>query len=243
MARPSLILMDDLHYSNAIYVSLAHVHPMQIERIAFTDDDEVSLFWYEPTDVSPTTHVFGRWEDGIACGPCAGISLIYLINSVDDFTTAFSSLRHGANDLPTGANEGLYVNRHVDAFNDGLRALAASNGGSLAGISGDEVKGLLGELSKHVFLATPGMEITGASLEGHGTMVDYLADGENQKLLLAMLGRYCDEPDWQNTPGPDADVVGPRLKGKTALVLPGDEDLVALAINLYNNGAYEEVSV
>lgn len=216
---------------------------MQIERIAFTDVDEVSLFWYEPTDVSPATHVFGRWEDGAACGPCAGISLIYLNNSVDDFSTVLFSLSHGANDLPGGAVEEVYADRHVDAFMNGLRNLAARNGGSLVGVPGGEVKALLAELSTHVFLATPGMEITGASLEGHGTIVDYLADDENQKLMLAMLGRYCDEPDWQNTPGPEPDVVRSRLEGKTALVVPGDEDLVALAINLYNNGAYEEVSV
>lgn len=216
---------------------------MQIEHISFTDNDDVTLFWYEPTDLYSTTHVVGRWEGGVACGPCAGISLIFLNNSVEDFDMGFSSLRYGANGAPDGEDEVLYAERHVNLFYDGLRALEARSGGSLAGASGDEVKALLSELNEHVFWATPGMEITEAGIEGHGTMVDYLTDDENQQLLLAMLRLYCEDTDWQDTPGPKPVVVCSRLEGKTALVIPGDEDLVALAINLYNKGAYEEVSI
>jgi len=216
---------------------------MQIERIPFSDDDEVTLFWYQPADVFPTTHLFGRWEGGAECGPCAGISLLFLNNTVNDFTTVFSSLRYGANDLPDGEDEVLYADRHVDAFKDGLGKIQTRNGGRmLRGASGDEVRALLGELSEHVFLATHGMEITGAGLEGHGTMADYLADEENQRLMLAILWLYVEDPEWQDIPGPSPAVVRIRILGKTALELPGDEDLVALAINLYNRGAYEECS-
>lgn len=215
---------------------------MQIEHISFTDNDDVTLFWYEPADVFSTTHVFGRWEGGVACGPCVGISHIFLNNSVEDFDTVFSSLRYGANETPMGEDEVAYAERHINAFHEGLRALEARSGGSLSGASGDEVRALLKELNEHVHWATPGMEITGAGIEGHGTVVDYLADDENQKLLLAMLALFCEDADWQDTLGPKPAVVCSRLEGKTALVIPGDEDLVALAINLYNKGAYDEVS-
>jgi len=217
---------------------------MQIERIPFSDDDEVSLFWYEPTDVFPTTHVFGRWEAGVASGPCAGISLLFLNNSVNDFTTVFSTLRFGANNPPDGEDEVLYAGRYVDAFTTGLREVQARNGGRmLRGASGDEVRALLGELDEHVSWATPGIEITSAGIEGYGTMADYLADDENQQLLLAILWLYVEDPDWQDIHGPAPAVVRIRVLGKTALELPGDQDLVALAINLYNKGAYEEVSI
>lgn len=215
---------------------------MQIERIPVSDNEEVSLFWYEPSDVFPTTHLFGRWEGGVASGPYPGISLLFLNNSVNDFTTVFSSLRYGANDPPEEEDEVLYADRHIDAFKDRLREIQVRNGGRmLRGASGDEVRALLGELSRHVYWATPGMEITGAGLEGHGTMADYLADDENQRLMLAILWLYIENSDWQEIHGPAPAVVESRLNGKKALAIPGDEDLVALAINLYNNGAYEEV--
>lgn len=214
---------------------------MQIERIPFSDDDEVTLFWYQPGDVFPTTHVFGRWEGGVDCGPCAGISLLFLNNSINDFNMVFSSLKYGATDASEGEDKVLYADRHIDAFASKLLEIQKRNGGrSMRGVSGDEVRVLLGELNDHVFWATPGMEITDAGLEGHGTMVDYLADEENQKLLLDILWLYADDPNWQDIHGPAPAVVRSRIRGKTALVLPGDEDLVALAINLYNKGAYEE---
>lgn len=225
------------------FFPLAHAYDMQIERIPLSDDDEVALFSYEPADVLPTTHVFGRWEEGMTCGPCAGMSFIFLANTVDDFDTVFFALRHGANDTPTGEDKDEYAERHVAAFFDRLRYLEARSGGSLAGATGGEVQSLLNELNEHVFLATPGMAIAGAGLEGHGTVLDYLADEWNQELGLAMLEHYCEDSNWQDVLGPDPAVVRSQIEGKKTLVIPGDEALLALAINLYNKGAYEECSV
>lgn len=216
---------------------------MQTECISLSVDDEVTLFWYEPTDITPTTHVFGRSECGVGCGPGLDMSFVFLANSVADIETVFSAFRHGAKDAATGEDEVAYADRQMQAFFDRLHELEAEDNGSLANVPGDVITKLLGELDEHAYLATPGMAVTNTGLEGHGMIVDYLADDWNQKLALGMLKLYCEDTCWQDALGPEPAVVCSQIEGKKALVIPGDEALVALAINLYNKGAYDEWSI
>ncbi|WP_148208166.1 hypothetical protein [Methanosphaerula palustris] len=119
--------------------------------------------------------------------------------------------------------------------------LMIRNGGPLVAASTDEVGALWTELNDHAFQESRGTADAGFDVQG--SILDYLADDHYWKLMLAMLGLYCDEPGWQETLGPEPAEVRSRIEGKTALVIPGDEDLVALAINLFNRGAYEMVTV
>jgi hypothetical protein len=119
--------------------------------------------------------------------------------------------------------------------------LMVRNGGPLVKASADEVRALWIELNDHAFQESRGT--VDAGFEVQGSILDYLADDHYRKLMLAMLRLYCEDEGWQETPGPEPAGVRFRIEGKTALAIPGDEDLVALAINLFNKGAFEMVNV
>lgn len=174
---------------------------MQMEQVF---NDGSSLFWYESTDIHPTTLVFWHSECGVACGPIE-ISLLFLCTTFEDIETM------------------------------------VRNCGPMAEASVDEIEELWADLKKHAFHESP--ETAEAGFEVQGTILDYLADDYYQRLMLAMLGFYCENTSWQDTLGPEPAVVRSRLEGKQELVIPGDEDLVALAINLFNKGADAEVNV
>jgi hypothetical protein len=130
----------------------------------------------------------------------------------------------------------LYLCTSFDDFQTMVR-----NSAAMAGASVDEIQALWTELSDHAFQQSPATAAAGFELQG--TILDYLADDYYQRLMLAMLAFYCENKNWQDILGPEPAVVASRLEGKTALAIPGDEDLVALAINLFNSGADAEVDV
>lgn len=163
-------------------------------------ENDGCLFWYEPIDLFPTTHVF---SEELFCGPMDSILLLYLCNSFDDFKTM------------------------------------VRNNGPLVGASDYQIEVVWNELNDHAFMESPGL--TRAGFEVHGNILENLANVDNQKLMLDMLTLYCEDENWQDALGPEPAEVKPRIDERHALVIPGDEDLIALAVNLYNKGAYNEI--
>lgn len=102
------------------------------------------------------------------------------------------------------------------------------NSAPMAGTPVDEIQALWTDLSRHAFLESPATADAGFKVQG--TIPDYLADDYYQRLMLAMLAFYCENKNWQDTPGLEPAVVRSWLEGKTALAIPGDEDQIALAL-------------
>lgn len=58
-----------------------------------------------------------------------------------------------------------------------------------------------------------------------------------------MLRVYCADTYWWYENSPDVATVEARLEKDDIFALPGGEDMIALAVNLFNKGLYEEIDV
>ncbi|MEI6840959.1 MAG: HEAT repeat domain-containing protein [Methanomicrobiales archaeon] len=204
--------------------------------------EEVRLVTYEPADIRPTTHVLSRWEKGAGgcgCGCDLGLSLLFLCNSAKDYIDILSPLSRSAYDAPGGVDEDEYTGQCIQDFFKNLKSLESDNEGNLPEY---KLHILVTELNEHVCFATPGAMISNAGIAAEGTILTYLSNEDNRKMALAILRYYCYDEDLHKEGGPDIDTLEGRLQGKYTFDIPGDEDLIALSVNLYNQGAYEMVN-
>ena len=191
------------------------------------------MFEYEPADIHPTTLVLHRWEWGISCGPGPGSSFLFLCNSAEDYVTILSSLGYCANDGPSGEAGYKYAMNCIHDFFENLKSLESDNGGTLPE---DLINPLIAELNKHVCFSTHGVRISDAGIESKGTILNYLNDYEVFKKIRTLFKYY-----YESESGPDLARIKARLKRKKSFVLPGDAELIALVVNLYNEGELEFV--
>jgi hypothetical protein len=107
----------------------------------------------------------------------------------------------------------------------------------------DRVNALLSDLSSRLILTEreTGEDVDSAAWGVAGTLREYLADEENAGRFYGMLALFCtdeavrqsgEEIAWRR------DAL-PRLKSERRFRLPGDENLIAQAVNLYNRGLGE----
>ena len=165
---------------------------------------------------------------------------LYLCNSADDVITALSPLGYNAKKVPANENGYEYAKRLIQEFFQELKALETKNGGILPE---NEYSLLITELDKQVSFASPGSGINSGWIESQGSIVTYFADKKNRKQSLAMLRVYCSDTYWSYENSPDVATVEARLEKEDIFDIPGGEDMIALAVNLFNKGLNEEIDV
>lgn len=209
---------------------------MRFESNGFT------LVTYEPSDIRPTSYVVRGSESGVACGPIGGSSL-YLFNDLEEFFLVFGSMKKIAVGYTPGGTRSKddYCELCFDGFKAGLREVREKNGGTINDTSTGDIQAVFDRTLVQIWF-TDAPALSSSELEAMGTLSTYLADKEVSHDLLAMLMTWCKEKDFH---GPEASRIDPasvldRLdETKESFNLPGDEDLVALGINLYNGGLME----
>jgi hypothetical protein len=184
-----------------------------------------------PGDVRPETQVILRGEEG-ACG---GTTVMYLVNRPAELAQLLRSLPHVAS---SSGEEGaaLEAREELERIAGELERLP-ENG------SADRTRTLLNELSSRLIVTereTAG-GVDSAAWGAAGTLREYLADEKSAGQFYGMLALFCtdeavrqsgEEINWCR------DAL-PRLQSERRFRLPGDETLIAQAVNLFNRGLGE----
>lgn len=197
------------------------------------DDDDGGLleFTYRPSDIRPNTLVIKQWEEEDLDNVGKNLYRIYLCNNAEDLITVLSQFYYYPKDTPAEKDEEEYAEDYIREFFGSVKALELNNGGELPA---DQLAPMLIDLYKQVYIIAAGQRPRDIGLELHHDVCSYLDEESTQKEIRYMLEEFCKLPAYRYETGPDVAVVQARIMGDVPLSIPGDESLVALAVNLYN---------
>ncbi len=183
----------------------------------------------QPGDVRPETQVVIRGEEG-ACG---STTIMYLVNRPAELAQLLRSMRHVAPASGESGDASLEAREDLERIAGELDRLPGT------GAAG-RVNALLSELSSRLIVTEGGMgdRVDLAAWGSAGTLSEYLADEENASHFYGILALFCTDEAVRQS----GEEIGwcrdalPRLRGDRRFRLPGDENLIAQAVNLYNRG-------
>lgn len=186
-----------------------------------------------PDDIRPETQVILRGEEG-ACG---STTVMYLVNRPADLAQLLRRMRYviSATVEPGGAQS--EARAELARIAGEFERLPATGGP-------DGMRTLLDELSSRLIVTEGAMgegSVDSAAWQSAGTLPEYLADEENAGHFYGMLALFCTDEAVRRS---DEEVgwcrdALPRLRDERRFRIPGDEALIAQAVNLYNRGLGE----
>ena len=194
-----------------------------------SEQDGVIKQHVEPGEIRPETQVVLRGEEG-ACG---SITVMYLVNRPAELAQLLRSMPHVAS-VPGEPGDGSpEAQEELDRIAKELERLPASG-------AADRVNALLADLSSRLIVteATAPGGLDSAAWASPGTLAEYLAEEENVSHFYGMLALFCTDEAVRQSGEETAwcrDAL-PRIQSERRFRLPGDEELVAQAVNLYNRG-------
>ena len=184
-------------------------------------------------DIRPETQVVIRGEEG-ACGT---ITVMYLVNRPAELAQLLRSMPYIVSSSGETGDAGLEAREELERIAGELDRLPETG-------AEDRVNALLSDLSSRLIATEGGMgerSVDSAAWGSAGTLSEYLADEENAGLFYGMLALFCTDDAVRESGEEIAwcrDAL-PRLKSEHRFRLPGDEGLIAQAVNLYNRGLGE----
>lgn len=194
-----------------------------------SEQDGVLKQHVEPGEIRPETQVVIRGEEG-ACG---SITVMYLVNRPAELAQLLRSMPHVVSVASEPGDGSPEAQEELDRIAKELERLPASG-------AADRASALLAELSSRLIVsegsAPGGLDST--AWNSPGTLAEYLAVEENVSHFYGILALFCTDEAVRQSGEENAwcrDSL-PRIKSERRFRLPGDEVLVARAVNLYNRG-------
>ncbi len=194
-----------------------------------SEHDGVLKQHVEPGEIRPETQVVIRGEEG-ACGSITGM---YLVNRPAELAQLLRSMPHVASVPGEPGDDSPEAQEELDRIAKELERLPASG-------AADRASALLAELSSRLIVsegsAPGGLDSTAWC--SPGTLAEYLAVEVNVSHFYGILALFCTDEAVRQSGEENAwcrDAL-PRIKSERRFRLPGDEVLVARAVNLYNRG-------
>lgn len=194
-----------------------------------SEQDGVIKQHVEPGEIRPETQVVLRGEEG-ACG---SITVMYLVNRPAELAQLLRSLPHVASVSSEPGDDSPEAQEELDRIARELEYLPDSG-------AADRVNALLADLTSRLIVteaSAPG-GLDSAAWGSPGTLAEYLAEEENVSHFYGILALFCTDEAVRQSGEEIAwcqDAL-PRVKSERRFRLPGDEALVARAVNLYNRG-------
>ncbi len=198
----------------------------------FSEKDDGGLFEYiyRPSDISPNTLVLHQKDPQPEESDGKCIERLYLCNTADDLIALFSQFCHWPYDEQLLDDEDYIKNGVRQFFND-IKSLESENGGVIPVEKASEI---LTRHEKEYFMGTTSNLGRQVRLTMFGTMSTFLDEEWNQEQLRELLWLYCKDKDLQEEYGLSIVPVHAKIKEKSTISIPGDEGLIAIAVNLFN---------
>lgn len=192
-----------------------------------SEQDGVLKQHVEPGDIRPETQVVIRGEEG-ACG---SITVMYLVNRPAELAQLLRSMPHVASVSSEQGDDSPEAQEELDRIARELECLPESG-------AADRVNALLADLSSRLIVSEGSVQggLNPAAWCSPGTLAEYLAEEENVSHFYGILALFCTDEAVRQSGEENAwcrDSL-PRIKSERRFRLPGDEVLVARAVNLYN---------
>ena len=196
---------------------------------------------YGPHDIRPTSCVVRRSESGVSCGSF-GSSFLHIFNDPDEITRALGSMNMiEVGIAPFGVTKEQFCMQYLNAFKTRLHEVYQKGECSFMPEAMRELQQAFEALQEKVWFTTA-PDISYMEFEVLGTLADYLSNPDTSHTLQGVLMARCSEKDFRNSRHGivDPSAILSRLDAsKEFFELPDDADLVAQAINLYNQGLGE----
>lgn len=194
-----------------------------------SEQDGVIKQHVEPGEIRPGTQVVLRGEEG-ACG---SITVMYLVNRPAELAQLLRSMPYVASASSEPGEDSPEAQEELDRLARELEGLPDSG-------AADRMNALLADLSSRLIVTEAGAPggLDSAAWASPGTLAEYLAVEENVSHFYGILALFCTDEAVRQS-GEEIAWCGDalvRVKSERRFRLPGDEALIARAVNLYNRG-------